>query len=147
MSRSHQGPTSLPGRKLFRPAGAGVQIGSMPLDAFFSVAVPLVIFGLILSKVALRVDAVRGIYRGPEGAARRDAINRTFRTNQGAIVIAGLFVVLWGLTVAGLVEKLGAIFFTFVIGVLLIIPFTTVCAVVIAIYMFAVHGYANTRKR
>lgn len=115
------------------------------LDVFFSLAVPFVIFGLIAAKVGIGFDRVKGIYRGPEGAARRDAINAKFRTNRGAIVIAGIFAVLWGLTVAALIEELGAVFFTFVIAVLMIIPFMTVCAVAIAIYMFSVHGYAKAK--
>lgn len=115
------------------------------LDVFFRFAVPVVIVGVVLAKLGIGFDKVHGIYRGPEGAARRDAINEKFRTNLGAIVIAGLFVVLWGLTVAALVDELGAIFFTFVIAALLIIPFTTVCAVVVLIYTYAVHGYANAK--
>lgn len=119
----------------------------MPLDAFFSLAVPFVVFGLIVAKLGLGYESVRGIYRGPDGAARRDAINEKFRTNRGAVVIAGLFTVLWGFTVAGLVDMWGAVFATFLIGVLLIIPFTTVCAVAIMIYMFSVHGFAKHKGR
>lgn len=117
------------------------------LDAFFALAVPLVIVGVVLARVALKYDETKGIYRGPDGAARRDWVNRTFRTSRGAIVISVVFVILWAMMVGGLVEQWGFTLFSVVIGVLLIVPFTTVCAVVITIYMFAVHGYANTRHR
>lgn len=80
-----------------------------------------------------------------EGESVRDEVNAKYRTNLGAVVIAGIFVVLWGVTVAALIEEWGGIAFTFAVAAFLIIPFLAVCAVVIMLYMFAVHGYAKTR--
>lgn len=118
----------------------------MPLlDAFFSVAVPFVIVSFIAAKAALAWQEKNGIYEGAEGAARRDGINEKFRTNQGAIVIAVLFLMLWGVMLAGLIERWGPEFFTFVIAALLLIPFATVCGAAIMVYMFAVHGYAKAK--
>ena len=117
------------------------------LDLFFSIAVPFIILCVIVAKVALAYNADKGIYQGAEGAHRRDAINEQFRTNRGAIVVAVIFVLLWALTLWGLIESWGATFFTFVIGFLMIIPFMAVCAGVIMIYMFAVHAYANAKYR
>ena len=118
----------------------------MPLlDAFFAVAPPFVIISLFLGALAVSYAKSRGVYEGDEGAARRDAVNAKYRTTTGAVVIGGIFVVLWGVTVAALIEQWGAIAFTFVVAAFLIIPFLTVCTAVIMVYMFAVHGYAKTR--
>ncbi|MEM7417785.1 MAG: hypothetical protein AAF389_20010 [Gemmatimonadota bacterium] len=73
--------------------------------------------------------------------------NEKYGTTKGAMVIAGLFVVLWGLTVLAMIESWGAIFFTFVIAAVIVIPFMAVCAGAIMIYTFAVHGYAHVRNR
>ncbi|MCA1789558.1 MAG: hypothetical protein LC667_06810 [Thioalkalivibrio sp.] len=62
-------------------------------------------------------------------------------------VIGVIFFILWGLTVAGLVEQWGAIFFTFVVSALLLIPFFTVCLGVIMLYNFAVHAYVKLRDQ
>ncbi len=117
------------------------------LDLFFKLAVPFVIVSVIVAKVALGVDRTVGIYDSAAGEARRDQINRDYKTNRGSAVIAGIFVVLWGLTLAAMVESMGAVFFTFVIGALMIIPFMTVCACVIMVYNLAVHGYAHAKSR
>jgi len=120
----------------------------MPLlDAFFSLAVPIVVATVILSSVALRFNRSRGIYSGEEGAARRDEVNRSYRTNTGAVVIGVVFAGVWALLVAGMIEQWGPIFFTFVIAVLLLLPVFTVAACVIAIYMYIVHGVAAARRR
>lgn len=120
----------------------------MPLlDAFFAFAVPVGFLCVLVAVGARSYDRVYGIYRGEEGAARRDAINQRFRTNTGALVILAVFLLLWAVTVAGLVERWGAIFFTFVVAVLLLLPFLTVCAGVVMLYMFAVHGYARAKDR
>jgi len=120
----------------------------MPLlDAFFSLAVPLVVVTVLVAGFALRYDGVRGIYGGEEGAARRDEVNRTYRTNLGAIVIGLIFLGVWGVLVAGLIEQWGAVFFTFVIATLLLLPVFTVAVCVITLYMYVVHGVARLRSR
>ena len=120
----------------------------MPLlDAFFSVAVPFVVVSIVVAKVAQRYAGARGVHQGADGANRRDGINARYRTNTGAVVIGVLFLALWGVIVAGLVEQWGAVFFTFVVAVLLLLPVTTVAACAIMLYMFAVHGYAAMRNR
>lgn len=120
--------------------------GMSLLDAFFRLAVPLVVLAVIFAGVAHRYDRTRGLYRGKAGASRRDEINRRYRTNTGAVVIGVVFLGIWGLLVASLIEQWGAIFFTFVIAVLLLLPVGTVAVCVIAIYMFAVHGFARLRE-
>ena len=65
----------------------------------------------------------------------------------GAAVIAGVFVVLWVLMLLALIEEWGAIFFTFVIAALMILPLLAVCSCVIMVYMFTVHGIANAKAR
>ena len=117
------------------------------LDTFFSAAVPFVVVSLVVAQVAQRYASTRGVYEGTDGAARRDAINKRYRTNAGAVVIAAVFLALWGVTVAALVEQWGAIFFTFVISGLLLLPFATVGACAIMLYMFAVHGVAAMKDR
>ena len=115
------------------------------LDAFFTVAPPFAIFSMLVASVTISHAKRRGIYAGEEGEARRAAVNRKYHTNMGAAVIGGCFVLLWFVTVAALVEQWGAIFFTFVVSALLIIPYFAVCAAVIMLYMLAVHGYAKAR--
>lgn len=116
------------------------------LDAFFSIGPPIIIGSLLITTFAVSVARSRGVYEGEEGEKRRDAVNAKYRTTIGAVVIGGIFVMLWGVTVASLIEEWGAIFFTYVVAALLIIPFLAVCAAVIALYMFAVHGYAKTKE-
>ncbi|MEE4329913.1 MAG: hypothetical protein V2J10_03540 [Wenzhouxiangella sp.] len=116
------------------------------LDVFFKIAVPFVVLTMVFAGFALRYDRTRGIYRGEEGASRRDQINRRYRTNTGAVVIGILFLGVWGLLVAGLIEQWGAIFFTFVVAALLLLPVGTVAVCVIAVYMFAVHAFARLRN-
>ncbi len=115
------------------------------LDAFFTVAPPFAIFSMLFASFAISYAKRRGIYVGEEGEARRDAVNRKYGTNKGAAVIGGFFVLLWLVTVAALVEQWGAILFTWIVSALLIIPYFTVCAAVIMLYMFAVHGYAKAK--
>ena len=74
------------------------------LDAFFALAVPFTIFCVIFAFVVQKYHAKRGIYRGPDGAARRDLVNTKYRTNAGAVVIGVIFLGLWGLAVGALVE-------------------------------------------
>lgn len=120
----------------------------MPLlDLFFTVAVPFLVIVVVVAKLAIAHDRKHGIYRTPEGELRRDEINRRYRTNRGAAVIAVAFLGLWGLTAWALVEKLQGTFFAVVVSGLLLVPFAAVCAGVIALYMFGVHGYAKARSR
>ena len=117
------------------------------LDLFFKMAVPFAILCVIVASVAVSYNRRFGVYDSASGAARRDAINRDYGTMRGAKVIAGIFVMLWGLTCAALVESAGLSAFAIVIGALITIPFMAVCTGVIMIYMFAVHGYANLKAR
>jgi hypothetical protein len=117
------------------------------LDAFLRLAVPLVVVTVVLAGVVVRYDRARGIYRGEEGATRRDEINRTYRTNPAAIAIGVVFLGVWGVMVAAMIEQWGAVFFTFVVAVLLLIPVGTVAVCVIAIWTLAVHAFANARRR
>ena len=117
------------------------------VDAFFRFAVPLVVVTAVLAGVVVRYDRARGIYRSDEGVARRDEINRTYRTNAGAIVIGVAFVGVWAVMVAAMIGEWGAIPFTFVIALLLLIPVGTVAVCVIAIWTLAVHAFANARRR
>lgn len=119
----------------------------MLLDLFFKAAVPFTILCLVAAKVVIAIDRRRGIYATEEGERRRDRINREHRTTRGALVIALIFLVLWILTIASLIEEWGAIFFTFVVGALILIPYMTVCAGAIALYMFVVHARANAKAR
>ena len=116
------------------------------LDLFFKLAVPFTILCVIVAKLALGFDRSVGIYDSAEGEARRDAINREYNTNAGAAVIAGIFVVLWGLTLASMIQSTGQVFFSVVIGAVVAIPFMAVCVGVIMVYTFAVHGYANAKR-
>ena len=117
------------------------------LDAFFTVAPPFLLFCLLFASIALSYNKRRGIYEGAEGAKRRDAVNKKYRTTAGAVVIAGVFTMFWGVTVAALLEQWGPRAFTFVVSAILVVPFLTVCAAVIMLYMFAVHGFAKARSR
>ena len=115
------------------------------LDVFFKAAVPFVVVSVVAATALLSRNRVRGVYRGAEGAARRDAVNRTYRTNTGSVVIAVIFLGIWGMVVADLVGRWGAVFFTFVVSVLLLLPFSVVCACAILLYTLAVHGWARTK--
>ena len=118
----------------------------MILDAFFAVAVPLTIGGVVLSKLLIRRNAEKPFYPGEEGEAIRDRVNEQHRTTRGAIIILILFVPLYGLLVYGLIDEWGARFFTFVIAALMLIPVMTVYGVVTAIYMSCVHGAAALKR-
>ena len=117
----------------------------MILDVFFKIAVPVAIGGMVFAKLMIARNNARPFYSGAEGAARRDAINQRYQTNKAAIVIAILFVPIYGLVVAGLIEEWGPKFFTFVISALLLLPTMVVYSVVLMIYCFAVHGVAGRR--
>jgi len=117
------------------------------LDAFFSVAVPLVVLTLIVGAVVQHYDKARGIYRGKDGSDRRSEINKRWGTNKGAVVIGVIFLGVWGLIVAALIEQWGAVFFTFVVAALMLIPVATVAVCVIALYTLLVHAIANARQR
>ncbi len=117
------------------------------LDAFFTLAVPFIVVCVVVAVVVRSYAERRRIYEGTEGEARRDAINEKFRTNRGAVVIGVIFAMLWGVTVAGLVQESGAVAFTFVVSALLLIPFFTVCVGVIMLYTLAVHAWASYKNR
>ena len=119
----------------------------MILDLFFKAAVPFLLVCMVVAKIAFAVQRRRGIYASPEGALRRDEINRKYRTNRGAVVITVVFALLWVLMLLALIEEWGAVFFTFVVSALMLIPFMAVCAGAIMIYMFAIHAKANARAR
>ena len=116
------------------------------LDVFFGFAIPFVIVSVVLAKVAVAWDRRHGIYRSAEGEQRRDEINRTYGTNKGAIVIGLVFLGIYGLGVASLIEEWGPRFFTFVISALLVIPFLAVTSCAIALYMGLVHVCANMKS-
>ncbi len=119
----------------------------MLLDLFFSAAVPFMVICVVVAKLGAAFCERRGVYKTPEGEARRDAINERYRTNLGSLVIAVVFVLLWVLTVYELVQRWGAIFFTFAIGAVIVIPYMAVCAGVIMMYTLAVHGAAKAKSR
>ena len=119
----------------------------MILDLFFKAAVPFLIVCVVVAKIVLGVHRRRGIYSSPAGVQRRDEINRKHKTNLGAAVIAVVFALLWVLMLFALIEEWGAVFFTFVVSALMLIPFMAVCAGAIMLYMFIVHAKANAKMR
>ncbi|MEM7469519.1 MAG: hypothetical protein AAF387_21935 [Pseudomonadota bacterium] len=118
----------------------------MILDVFFDIAIPLVVVGVVVAKLVLSRVGPQGIYATDKEKKTRDAINQQYRTNRGAAVIAGIFVLIYVFIVFALIEQWGAIFFTFVISVLMLLPVATVCGVVIMFYTFSVHAWANSKS-
>ena len=118
----------------------------MILDAFFAVAVPLTVGGVVLSKLLIARNKTKPFYPGKEGEAIRDRVNEQYRTTRGATIILILFVPLYGFLVYGLIEEWGMRFFTFVIAALMLLPMMALYGVVTAIYMFSVHGTAAIKR-
>ncbi len=119
----------------------------MLLDLFFKVAVPLVGIGVVVSKVMIARNKRKGFYEGESGMARRDQINKKYRTNRGAVIIGIACLGIWGLIVAELVNRCGAILFSYVVSALMLIPMFAVYSVLLLIYMGSVHGFANLKAR
>lgn len=119
----------------------------MLLDAFFKLAVPLVIFGVAFAYFVLSLNSRYQFYGDEEGKLRRAEINHKYRTNRGAVIIAFIFLLIYSGIVYGLIDEWGAKFFTFVISFLMIIPVMTICSLVIMLYMHAVHGWAHVKVR
>ena len=117
------------------------------LDVFFQLAVPLALGATVVAPLVLTFAKGRGIYRGEDGAARRDDVNARYRTNAAAIVICVVFLGLWGAVVAGLLQEWGATFGAFLVAALLVVPFGATCGVVIMLYVLAIHAYASLRDR
>ena len=118
----------------------------MVLDAFFKVAVPLTIVGAAVAKLMIAVNRRRPFYPTAADERRRDAINRRYRTNRAALIIAVIFLLAWMVIVASLVEQWGAKLLTLLVSVFMILPVGTVCCVVILLYSSAVHLVANAKR-
>lgn len=115
----------------------------MLIDHFFKLAVPIIVLSMIVSRLAVWRNNRKPFYEGEEGEARRDAINKRYRTTLKSIIICILFVGVWLLLVATLVDVWGYTALTYIVGGFLLLPVGTVCAAVIALYMAAVHGAAK----
>lgn len=114
------------------------------LDAFFAVAVPLVVISLIVAKILLRQG---NPYQGPEGEAKRDAINKRYGVNKSCIIITIIMVLFYALVVASLFDRWGNVLLSYAISVLLLIPFGTVTVCLFLLYTPIVHAIGNVKAR
>ena len=114
---------------------------------FFDVAAPVAAVGFVVASFLIKRNAAQPFYPGAEGEARRDAVNEQHGTTRGAVVIALLFVPIYALVVAGMIEQMGARALTFVVAGLLVIPLLAVYGVVTMVYMYTVHGVAALKRR
>lgn len=119
----------------------------MLIDVFFKFAVPLTIFAVAVAVAVLRYNRRRPVYSGADGARRRDAINKQYKTNRGSVVICVIVAVFYMLTVYNLFDHVGARGYVFatVVSVFLVIPFGTVAGALILLYTLAVHFIANRK--
>lgn len=119
----------------------------MLIDVFFKFAVPLTIFAVAVSVAVLRYNRRRPVYSGADGARRRDAINKRYKTNRGSVVICVIVAVFYVLTVVNLFDHVGARGYVFatVVSALLLVPFGTVAGALILLYTLAVHFIASRK--
>ena len=118
----------------------------MILDLFFSLAIPMIIIGLVVGFVIKTVMERRGIYQDDEGKAKRDEINRTHRTNLSSLIIFIIFLMIYAMIFSSLIDEWGHTFNTYLVGVIISLPMLVLAAVVIAVYNLIVHAKANRKN-
>ena len=117
------------------------------IDHFITFAVWLIIGCSALAKVLWPYLQANPIYEGDAEEAKRDRINREYKTNRGSAIIGLFAIALWALVATVVVDEYGISAFAVVVSVLLVLPVAGVGLIAVVIYNFAVHGIAHLRER
>ncbi len=117
------------------------------LDAFISFAASIGVLIVLASPLIVYLNKRGGIYKGREAVKKRDDINKQYRTNLGSALLAIVcFVAYIGLCKL-ILSEYGFSLLIYILCGFLFLPSMLICSVIILIYNYSVHGYANMKNK